>query len=265
MLEPNAEKWPPKFDVIGVQVSSTTYAELTDAIIQAALEKRAAVVSCHAVHAIVSASDDAELLQQVNSFEAVTPDGQPVRWALNWLHKRRLAERVYGPELTLQICCAASQQGIPVYLYGGTPAVLEKLTTNLKAISPGIQLSGEAPPFRPLTEEEDRAVIQRIADSGSGIVLIGLGCPKQDRFAYAHRQSIQAVQVCVGAAFDFHAQVKPMAPGWMQRNGLEWLYRLIKEPRRLWKRYLVTNTKFVVKFIRQAIFSRGAKVTPACE
>jgi N-acetylglucosaminyldiphosphoundecaprenol N-acetyl-beta-D-mannosaminyltransferase len=252
-------QWPPKFDILGVQVSSTEYSELTADIIRAARERRPTVVSCHAVHAIVTASDDAELREQVNTFESITPDGQPVRWALNWLHKTKLRERVYGPELMLRICKAARDNEVSVYLFGGTPEVLKKLTENLQNSISGLMLFGEAPPFRPLTEEEDRALIERIAASGAGIVLIGLGCPKQDRFAFAHRDKIQAVQVCVGAAFDFHAQVKPMAPAWMQRNGLEWLFRLIKEPRRLWKRYLVTNTRFVFKFMKQAMMSRSPK------
>jgi N-acetylglucosaminyldiphosphoundecaprenol N-acetyl-beta-D-mannosaminyltransferase len=251
--------WPPKFNILGVQVSSTNYAELTADIIRAALEKRPAIVSCHAVHAIVTASEDDTLREQVNTFESITPDGQPVRWALNWLHSRKLKERVYGPELMLQVCRAARDNNVSVYLFGGTPAVLQKLTENLQAQIPGLQLYGEAPPFRVLTEEEDQALINRIASSGVGIVLIGLGCPKQDRFAFAHRATIQAVQICVGAAFDFHARVKPMAPDWMQRRGLEWLFRLAHEPGRLWKRYLVTNTKFVVKFLLQAALQPSVK------
>lgn len=253
------DHWPPKFDILGVQVSSTQYSELTADIIRAARERRPTVVSCHAVHAIVTASDDEELLRQVNTFESITPDGQPVRWALNWLHKTKLRERVYGPELMLRICQAARDNDISVYLFGGTPEVLKKLTENLQYSISGLKLFGEAPPFRPLTEDEDIALLTRISESDVGIVLIGLGCPKQDRFAFAHKSKIQAVQVCVGAAFDFHAQVKPMAPAWMQRNGLEWLFRLFKEPRRLWKRYLVTNTIFVYKFSKQAMSSRSVQ------
>ncbi len=245
--------WPQKFDLLGVQVSSTDYSELTADIIKAARVRRPTVVSCHAVHAIVTASEDVELREQVNTFESITPDGQPVRWALNWLHKTKLSDRVYGPELMLRICRAARDNDVSIYLYGGTPEVLQKLTENLQKSISGLKLFGEAPPFRPLTEEEDKSLMQRIADSGVGIVLIGLGCPKQDRFAFAHKHKIQAVQVCVGAAFDFHAQAKPMAPEWMQKNGLEWLFRLTQEPGRLWKRYLVTNSKFVWGFLKQAM------------
>jgi exopolysaccharide biosynthesis WecB/TagA/CpsF family protein len=167
---------------------------------------------------------------------------------VNLLHRAGLAERVYGPELMLRLCRGAAAAGVSIYLYGGNPEVAEKLRANLTHLCPGLRIAGyEAPPFRPLTPEEDRAVVERINASGAGLVFIGLGCPKQDVFAYEHRDSIRAVQLCVGAAFDFHAGVKPMAPAWMQRRGLEWLYRLIQEPGRLWRRYLVTNSIFLGK------------------
>jgi len=253
--------WPAKFDLFGVQVSATDYQELTDRILDAARDHQPSVVSCHAAHAIVTASRSTELRQQVNTFEAVTPDGQPVRWALNRLFGTRLKDRVYGPELMLRVCAAAAQQQVSIYLYGGTPEVLEKLSSNLLQKFPNLRISGsEAPPFRPLTAEEDQQMIQRIGDSRAGIVFIGLGCPKQDQFAYAHRGHISAVQICVGAAFDFHAGVKSTAPKWMQRTGLEWLFRLCQEPRRLWKRYLVTNSLFVREFLLQWVYQKTSRL-----
>jgi len=240
--------WPAKVDLFGVLVSPTTYGEMVRVILGAGSERQPAVVSCHAVHALVTASDDSEFREQVNTFEAITPDGQPVRWALNWFHRANLDDRVYGPELMLRICQAASSQGVSIYLYGGTPSVLERLSANLVDKYPGLEIAGiDAPPFRELTAEEDQAVVERIRDSGAGIVFIGLGCPKQDRFAFHHRARIRAVQVCVGAAFDFHAGVKAVAPKWMQNLGLEWLFRLAQEPKRLWKRYFLTNFRFILK------------------
>ena len=240
--------WPPKFDLLGVGISPTTYNEAVELILCAAEQGRRAVVACQAVHAVVTAGRDAELRRRVNSFELVTPDGQPVRWALNWLYRTGLAERVYGPELMLRVCREAARRGVAIYLYGGTPEVLSKLRRRLPSACPGVRIAGsESPPFRPLTEEEDRQVVERINASGARLVFLGLGCPKQDHFAYEHRQRVAAVQLCVGAAFDFHAGVKPMAPNWMQRRGLEWLFRLCCEPRRLARRYLVTNTLFIVK------------------
>jgi exopolysaccharide biosynthesis WecB/TagA/CpsF family protein len=241
-------RWPPKVDLFGVGISVTTYDEAVAAILQAAARGLPGIVSCHAVHALVTASRAPSLREKVNTFELVSPDGQPVRWALNLLHGARLTERVYGPELMLRLCQGAAEAGISIYLYGGHLTLLEKLQANLIALYPGLIIAGsEAPPFRPLTPQEDRAVVERINNSGAALAFIGLGCPKQDLFAYEHRQSIQAVQVCVGAAFDFHAGVKKMAPPWMQRHGLEWLYRLSQEPGRLWQRYFVTNSIFLAQ------------------
>jgi exopolysaccharide biosynthesis WecB/TagA/CpsF family protein len=244
--------WPPRHNLFGVQVSATDYDQAVEVILAAAEQRQSAVVSLHAAHAVVSASEDPALQAKVNDFELVGPDGQPVRWALNWLHGAGLRDRVYGPELTLRLCRAAAQRGVSIYLYGSSPEVIDALIRNLVARYPGLIVAGaEAPPFRSLTAEEDAAMVERINQSGAGLVFIGLGCPKQDHFAADHRDRIRAVQVCVGAAFDFHAGVKKTAPGWMQRRGLEWLFRVWQEPRRLWKRYLVTNTQFACKFARQ--------------
>lgn len=240
--------WPRKVDLFGVKVSPTTYTEVVNATIAAATHGQPAIISCHAVHAIVTASNAPDLRDKVNHFDVVTPDGQPVRWALNLLHGAKLRERVYGPELMLRLCQSAAGQGLGIYLYGGTPSSLTRLQSSLLTRFPELKIVGsESPPFRALTAEEDNDVIKRVNDSGAALLFIGLGCPKQDHFAADHRQSIHCVQVCVGAAFDFHAGITPMAPLWMQRRGLEWLYRLCREPRRLWRRYLVTNTQFVMK------------------
>jgi exopolysaccharide biosynthesis WecB/TagA/CpsF family protein len=242
--------WPHKVDLFGVSVSPTNYDEATKSILQAAQQGVAGVVSCQAVHAVVTASCDPTLRQQVNTFDMVTPDGQPVRWALNLLHGTKLTDRVYGPQLMLKLCRDSVEAGVSIYLYGGSPEVVEILQENLRQQCPGLEIAGyESPPFRPLTAEEDQEVVERINSSGAGLVFIGLGCPKQDVFAYEHRNSIRGVQLCVGAAFDFHAGAKSTAPGWMQRSGLEWLYRLCQEPRRLWRRYLVTNSIFVGKLL----------------
>jgi len=240
-----AVAWPPKVDVFGIGVTPTHYDEATAAILEAARQGLSAVVSCHAVHALITSSLDPGLAARVNTFEMITPDGQPVRWALNLLHAANLAERVYGPELMLRVCRGAAAAGISIYLYGGRPGVTELLESRLSAMFPGLKIAGaETPPFSALSREENEAVIERINSSHARLVFIGLGFPKQDVFAHEHRDRIRAVQICVGAAFDFHAGVKRMAPRWMQRWGLEWLYRLLSEPRRLAWRYLTTNSIF---------------------
>ena len=214
-------------------------------------------MSCQAVHALITASQDPELREKVNTFSMVTPDGQPVRWAMNLLHKAGLTDRVYGPELMLRVCQAAAANDVGIYIYGGSEAVAAKLEKNLQKIVPNLKIAGcESPPFRPLTDEEKVETAKRINDSGAGILFVGLGAPKQDIYAYDNRNAIRPVMLCVGAAFDFHAGEKSMAPGWMQRNGLEWLFRLASEPRRLWKRYLVTNSLFILK-LGQELFRKG--------
>jgi exopolysaccharide biosynthesis WecB/TagA/CpsF family protein len=241
-------RWPQKVSLFGVGLSVSNYNEATRLILAAAQAGQRAVVACQAVHAVITASQDPVLRARVNSFDLVTPDGQPVRWAMNLLHRTRLAERVYGPELMLRVCQAAAEAAVPIYLYGGTPAVVDQLVDNLRRRFSGLRIAGaEAPPFRPLTAVEDEAVVERIKASGAQVVFIGLGCPKQDHFAYEHHDRIRGVLLAVGAAFDFHAGAKKMAPAWMQRRGLEWLFRLSQEPGRLWKRYLTTNTVFLAR------------------
>ena len=250
--------WPQKLDLFGVGVSPTTYREAVDAIIEAAHKKQSVIVDPMPVHGLVEATRNAEFRQCIASFELVVPDGQPVRWALNRFHSTGLTERVYGPELTLRLCKQAACEGIGVYFLGTTARVLTELQGKLLSLFPALRIVGcEAPPFRPLSQEEDQALVDRISQSGAGLVFLGLGCPKQELFASEHRHRIQAVQLCVGAAFDFIAGTKKMAPSWMQNNGLEWLFRLCSEPQRLWRRYLVTNTIFVRKVLQA--FLSGAK------
>lgn len=263
---PDVVEWPGKLDLFGVGVSPTNYDDATAVILRAARQGRGGVVSCHAVHALVTASCDPSFTRQVNTFEMITPDGQPVRWALNMFRGAGLRDRVYGPQLMLSLCRGAAEQGIPIYLYGGGPGVAEQLEDRLTKMFPGLKVAGkESPPFRPLTTEEDEATIDRINSSGAGLVFIGLGFPKQDHFAYQHRTRLKGIQLCVGAAFDFHAGIKKSAPPWMQRCGLEWLYRLLQEPGRLWRRYLVTNSIFLWKCggeVARCIFT-GRKVRRA--
>jgi exopolysaccharide biosynthesis WecB/TagA/CpsF family protein len=253
--------WPRKLEVFGVQVTPTTYTEAVETAIAAARHRQSSVIACHAAHAIVTTSNDSELRTKANRFDMITPDGQPVRWALNMIHGAQLRERVYGPELMLRLCQAAAREKVGIYLYGGTPNSLALLQQNLIKRFPDLLISGsESPPFRELTAKEDEEVVARIRGSKAGLVFIGLGCPKQDHFAADHRDQIDAVQVCVGAAFDFHAGVVPMAPAWMQKRGLEWLFRLCRDPRRLWRRYLLTNTQFALK-LGHALLARSVTNT----
>lgn len=246
-------QWPDKYNILGVAVSATTAEQAAHLIIRAAQQRHPAVVTALAVHGLVLASNDESFRAKINTFDLVTPDGQPVRWALNLLYHTRLPDRVYGPALMLLLCERAARANIPIYLYGSYPQVSERLKTNLNRLFPKLRIAGYEPSlFRPLSADEDDALTERINASGAGLVFLGLGCPLQENFAYDHRGGLAAVQLCVGAAFDFHSGNKKMAPQWMQRNGLEWFYRLMTEPKRLWRRYAVTNSLFSMKFLLQA-------------
>lgn len=253
-----AIQWPPKYNLFGVNVSATNLDAACDAILAAARQRERAIVSAFAVHALVEACTSAELASRVNRFAVITPDGQPIRWALNWLHGTRLQRTVQGYEMMLRLCQSAARHDVSIYLYGSSPGTLAALERKLLEKFPGLMIAGrESPPFRALSSDEDAAMVERVNTSGAGLVFLGLGCPKQDYFAAEHLDRIQAVQLCVGAAFDFLAGTKPPAPDWMQRRGLAWLFRLYQEPKRLWKRYLVTNTVFLKKlagqFLRQRV------------
>ena len=248
-IDPNII-WPRKFTLLGVNVSLASYEKALYAVIEAARKRVSACVTHLAVHGLVEGNKDERLRSILNSFDIVAPDGQPVRLALNLFGNAKLADRCYGPEFMKRVCEHASTEGINIYLYGSHPSVVEALNNNLAERFPGIRIVGREPSvFRPLTQHEDNELTKRINESGAQIVFVGLGCPLQEKFAYDHRDRIKAVQICVGAAFDFHSGNKKVAPAWMQQISLEWLFRLCDEPRRLWRRYLFTNTVFLVKIL----------------
>jgi N-acetylglucosaminyldiphosphoundecaprenol N-acetyl-beta-D-mannosaminyltransferase len=260
----NSNHWPVKHELFGIHVSATCYDEVVSKVIAAARRRQGGLVDFMDTSNLMTATKDEHHRTVLNGFDVVAPDGQPVRWALNYFHRAALGERVYGPESTLRVCRAAAEEGVSIYLFGGRPEVIELLKKNLLQMFPTLKIAGaESPPFRPLTEQEDKEAIDRINNSGAGILLLGLGAPKQEAFAYAHRNSIKPVQLCVGAAFDLHAGVRSMAPRWMQRNGLEWVFRLYQEPGRLWKRYFFRNARYMMYFAREALLRGRKPAAPA--
>jgi N-acetylglucosaminyldiphosphoundecaprenol N-acetyl-beta-D-mannosaminyltransferase len=197
---------------------------------------------------------DREQKFRLNHFDLLVPDGQPVRWVLNWLHHAGLSDRVYGPNLTLKLCARAAQEGCPVYFYGSTDEVLCSLRRNLEFRFPSLIIAGMEPSkFRRLRPDEKLELATRIRTSGAAITFVGLGCPRQEAFAYEFRDHLQMPTVAVGAAFPFLAGIVPQAPAWMQNAGLEWFFRLAAEPRRLWQRYLLLNPAYVFLVAMQAI------------
>ncbi|HUB37174.1 MAG TPA: WecB/TagA/CpsF family glycosyltransferase [Solirubrobacteraceae bacterium] len=210
-------------------------------------------VTAAAVNLVMNAQENRATLEAVMAATLAVPDGQPLVWALKALGHRR-ATRIYGPDLMLGHCARAARGGIPVYLYGGRgDAERELLARRLCERYPGLQIAGGAsPPFRPLTLAEDERLLADIDASGAEVVWVGTGQPKQEQWMHRMRPRLQAsLLVGVGAAFDFHAGLVPQAPSWMQRSGLEWSYRLMREPRRLWRRYARYNPRFVMAFARQ--------------
>jgi len=245
-------RWPPKLNVLGLGVSVATPEQAVDAIIGAAKARQSACIAHLAVHSVATARRDPAFRRMLEDFEITGPDGHSVRVALNLLYGTGLRQRVAGPDLMPLLVERAAREDVGVYLLGSRAEVVSALRKNLLARSPAAQIVGCEPyPFRPLTRAEDEAVTERINRSGAGIVFLGLGCPLQERFAWEHRDRIHAVTVCVGAAFDFLAGTVPRAPRWMQRWGVEWLFRLAMEPRRMWKRYLVASAVFISGLLLQ--------------
>ena len=243
-----------KHDVLGIMVDAVDYEAATARIMSAARERRPFAVSPLAVHGVMTGVQDPEHGYRLNHLDLVTPDGQPVRWALRLLHGRRLPDRVYGPTLMHRLCEAAAAEGISIYLYGSEPDVLERLRSSLTARFPGLVVAGAEPSkFRRTTAEEKEAIAGRIRGSGAGIAFVGLGCPRQEVFAFEYRDTLGLPVVAVGAAFDYHAGLRREPPAAIQRMGLQWLHRLIQEPGRLWRRYTVTSASFVGLVALQAL------------
>jgi len=205
------------------------------------------------VHSVVTASQEAEFCRVVNEADMATPDGAPVAWMLRKLgHVNQ--KRINGPDLMWKYCAESQGRNESAFFFGSTDKTLAILQTKLLASFPNVKIAGAiSPPFRALTPEEDDAIVAQINASGAGVVWVSLGCPKQELWMAAHRGRINAVMIGVGAAFDYHAGTIKRAPKWMQDCGLEWFHRLVSEPRRLWKRYLVTNTLFVIGAARQLL------------
>lgn len=243
---PLADGPPPTVNVLGVGVSAINMAIAVAAIEGWIARRERHYVTITGVHGIMECQNDAELRAIHNRAGLVTPDGMPLVW-LSWLNGRAHVDRVYGPDLMLALCERSCERGYRHFFYGGNDGVAAQLRDRLVARYPSLNVAGiYTPPFRPLTEEEDEAVIARINASGADLVWVGLSTPKQERWMAAHLGRLHAAaMIGVGAAFDFHAGLKPQAPRWLQRAGLEWLFRTVCEPRRLGARYLKNNPRFL--------------------
>ncbi len=248
---------PPKMpiervDVLGVHVSAINMPLALETIEDWIARRERHYVCVTGVHGIMESQQDESLRRIHNAAGLVTPDGMPLVW-VSRLKGQRHVNRVYGPDLMLALCERSAAKGYRHYLYGGMEGVPERLAANLQRRFPGLLFVGmHSPPFGSMSDERDEQITGMINDTAPDIVWVGLSTPKQEQWMAAHTDRLTApVLIGVGAAFDFHAGLKKQAPRWMQRGGLEWLFRLVSEPGRLWKRYLINNPKFVFDIILQ--------------
>lgn len=242
--------------VLGTWIDALAWDEALKKIIEWGDARQSRYVCICNVHSVVTATRDQEFKQVVNNADMATSDGAPIAWAL-----RKLGfpgqQRINGPDLMWRYLRIAEKEGQTVFFYGSTDETLQKLHASIAKEFPMLKIAGmHSPPFRALSAEEDTEEVDLINGSGANVVFVGLGCPKQEKWMADHRGRINAVMIGVGAAFDYHSGVVKRAPLWWQHNGLEWLYRLISEPKRLLKRYMVTNTLFIIGISFQLIASK---------
>lgn len=247
-----------RYSLFGINYCSTDYEEAASRIVEAGRLHNSFGVSALAVHGLITAYNDPSLKDLVNRIDLVVPDGQPIRWALNAFHRAGLKDRVYGPMLTLHVLGQANALGLKVYLFGSTKETCNRFVQFINQRFQQVKIVGvHVDRFRDATPEEDAEDIRKINDADAHLVLVGRGCPRQEIWVANHLGKVNAAMMAVGAAFDFHAGTVKQAPAWMQRAGLEWLFRLIQEPRRLWRRYLFTNTQFVYLFLKNLLIPRS--------
>ena len=243
-----------KKNVIGILVNAINYEAAVSKILAAASAGKPMSVSALAVHGVMTGVIDSTHRYRLNHLDLVLPDGQPVRWALNLLYDTQLPDRVYGPKTMLQICERAAEEGLSIYLYGSHASVLEALSHNLCQRFPKLIIAGTQPSkFWQVSPQEKQEIVQQIRNSGAAITFVGLGCPRQEVWAYEYRDDLSMPLIAVGAAYDFHAGNLAKSPEWLSNIGLEWLFRMIKEPKRLWKRYVFLNPLYVWLFLLQAL------------
>jgi N-acetylglucosaminyldiphosphoundecaprenol N-acetyl-beta-D-mannosaminyltransferase len=232
--------------ILGTGISMVNYDQAVERILLWAQHQKSRYVCVANVHMLMEAHDSAAYRQIVNSADLVTPDGMPLVWVMR-LKGERNQQRVYGPALMMHVLEMACRENISVGFYGSSPEVLRALLTRIKAQFPQLNITYSfSPSFQKISREENLEAIQRINASSTRILFVGLGCPKQEKWMAEQRGRINAVMIGVGAAFDFHAGLKPQAPSWMQMAGMEWFHRLATEPRRLWRRYLYHNPRFIL-------------------
>lgn len=244
-----------------VDYAAVDYESASDIIITQAEQRNSYGVFALPVHGLVTAIQDPIMREATQKAQMIVPDGQPIRWAMNYFHQAGLKDRVYGPTLTLYVLKKANEKGLSVFLYGGsTQETLNKFADFIRDKFSNVTICGR---YREEAPDGNTLSAEVIKQSGAHIVLVGRGCPRQEIWIADRLKTIDAVMMAVGAAFSFHAGTTKQAPSWMQNAGLEWLFRLLVEPQRLWKRYLLTNGYFIYLFLREALLSKRSEKTIA--
>jgi N-acetylglucosaminyldiphosphoundecaprenol N-acetyl-beta-D-mannosaminyltransferase len=232
-------------NIVGVRVHAVDYEAAVAKIVDAARLRQPMAVAAVSVHGLMASVRDGAHRYRLNALDLVVPDGQPVRWALNRLYSARLRERVYGPQLMFEVCRGAAEAGLPIFVFGADEAILGDLRRQLQKKLPKLEIAGSRPAkYCQVSSAERDALVEEVRESGARIMLVGLGCPRQEVFVYEMRDILSMPTLAVGAALNFHAGHLPQAPRLLQRYGLEWAFRLASEPRRLWKRYLLHNPPY---------------------
>ena len=240
-------------NVLGVGVDAIDMSRAVDRLSSAIRSRERGYVCVTGVHGVMEAQRDAEFRAILNGSLMTTPDGMPMVWVGRGQGNADMS-RVYGPDLMLELCARSQETGFTHYLFGGADGVALELKRSLEARFPGLRIVGTyTPPFRPLNQEEEQTLAAEIARLKPDVVWVGLSTPKQERFMARYLGRLDCtLMIGVGAAFDMHSGRTKQAPKWMQRNGLEWFFRLVQEPRRLWKRYAQNNPAFVYRVLLQS-------------
>lgn len=244
-------------NILSMRTDVTSLEKAVISVQNLSMRSKGAYVCVSNVHMCMESFDDTNFKYIVNSSDLVIPDGRPIFWAQRLLGFSQ-AQQVRGQDIMSELCRLSGAKGLKIGFYGGvSQQLLDVVVSRLSYQYPDIQIAFQySPPFRPLTHIEDQEVINAINDSGTNILFVGIGCPKQERWMAAHKESLNCVMLGVGAAFDFISGSKSHAPRWMQKAGMEWLFRLCSEPKRLWKRYLKQNPRFIYYFLQQWLFGK---------
>lgn len=248
-----------RLSIIDFGITTGNYNSFVNHIVTLANEKRSANVCVANVHMFIEAYKDRSFKEIMNDATVVTPDGKPLTWALRFVYGVR-QDRVAGMDLLPDLLQQMMLKRLPAFFYGGTPALLEKAEHYIKYAFPDLPIAGMySPPFRPATKEEEDQLVEKINNSGAAVVFVILGCPKQERWMASMKGRINAVMIGVGGALPVMVGMQKRAPSWLQNAGLEWLYRLMQEPRRLFRRYVVTNSLFIYVFFKEICRNRNMR------